>query len=127
MSPLPNNTPRQALTLLTPCGGRRCTLPPAPPLPLSIFMLYTALFKHFRFFMSFTAHLNIIPCRIPRSTSSQHTLAFHPAPPSRFLFSCSTLPIGAFWIFHSACTPIRKNTYQKKLSVSKTNLQLNFF
>ena len=88
--------------------------PPCTPLPLSIFMLYTSLFKHFRFFMSFTAHLNIIPCRIPRSTSSQHTLAFHPAPPSRFLFSCSTLPIEAFWIFHSACTPIRKNTYQKK-------------
>ena len=115
--PLPNTTPRQALTLLTPCT----------PLQLSIFMLDTALFKHFRFFMSFTAHLNIIPCRIPRSTSSQHTLAFHPAPPSRFLFSCSALPIEAFWIFHSACTPIRKNTYQKKLSVSKKIISLIFF
>ena len=118
--PLPNTTPRQALTLQTPCGGRRCTLPPAPPSRFLFSMLYTALFKHFRFFMSFTAHLNIIPCRIPRSTSSQHTLAFHSAPPSRFLFSCSTLPIETFWIFHRACTPIRKNPYQKKkLSVSK--------
>ena len=104
--PLPNTTPRQALTLLTPCGGMRCALPPAPP-------------SSFLFSCPSLLISTSSPAKYHTATSFNTSNALHPPPAFYFhVLHCSsqhhplpnTTPRQALTLL-TPCTPLQLSIF----------------